>query len=297
MSRVAKNITDEHVAELYSYAQRFPQLIGIHGWLLFFSLLILLSIIGNFYGAIEGFTNPIQYTKSVLALYPSLTGFITFSNSMQLLIALGGIFVAVHILIRGKHTRRIASIYFTVALIYAALETVLGFLQYGDNSIVLNAAFKGGGQISMIIYSTVLLAYFLGARRVRATFDGTQHIDPGTTSENIKEVSSLSRKDGKFEKQLEKLEDIAVELDRACRDGEVSEELIKEATKYVVTVGDSITDSKSVAERAYIVYEVRALLMWVKHEESKARALAVTAAETKGDDVLFTQTANMIVRS
>ena len=148
----------------------------------------------------------------------------------------------------------------------------------------------------MIICSSLLLAYFLGARRVKATFDGAQHIDPSTTSQNIKEVSLLSRHQGKFEKQLDKLEDIAVEVDRACRDGEVPAELIKRATEYVETVGDSITDSKAVAERSYIVYEVRALLMWAKHDEAQARVLAVTAAEVKGDDVLFTQTANMIVR-
>lgn len=296
MNGEQKDIGADLVAEPSSYANRFPELVGVQGWLLFFSMLITLSIAVNLYSGLDGLLHPVQYTNAVLTLHPSLIGFITFSNTMEIVLAFGGALVLVHILRRSKNTRKIAIIYAATLLIYAVLETLLGFMQYGNDSAVLNAAFKGGGQIRMFVYSSALLAYFLTARRVRATFEGMQHIDAGVTSENIRQVSSLSSHHGKFEKQLHRLEDLAVDLDRACRDGEVPVELLKTATKYVETVGGGIADSKAVAERAYIVYEVQALLYWIKHQEGEARELARTAVEIKGDDVLFTQTANMIVR-
>jgi len=280
-----------------SYSKRYPKLVGIRGWLVFFLVGLIVSVVVNFFSSFLGFTDQTMYTQTILSQYPSLPVLIRFENIFQIVIAITGVVLVVMMLQRHKATIRFATIYFTIILIYGLTVSVLGYVLFQSNTQVLNAAFKGGGQTRAILYSTVWLAYFMTSRRVKATFDGTRAavIDKVVTSRVINDGTKISH--GKFEKQLDRLEDLAIKLDKGCRDGKVADETVKKAEEYLEAVSEDIIDSRSVGDRAYIVYEVQALLLWIKHDEDESRELTKVASETKGDDALFTQTANMILRS
>ncbi|GEM_PF-3096343 len=102
---------------------------------------------------------------------------------------------------------------------------------------------------------------------------------------------------GKYEVEIDKLRKIALKLDRACKEGEIATELPEKAQDYLNSVAGNIIDSKSVGSEAYIVYEVQALLHWVKGEEDDSRDLAKSAVIVKGDKKLFTETATALLDS
>lgn len=295
--------TQDSAAPLETYAKAYPQLVGIRGWFLVFVLGIMASIIINFYSSLVGFADRTEYTATTLATYPGLTTIINLRNIIQLVIALAGVWLLVMIFRRQKRAIRFAIIYFSLILAFGIVTTAVNYMQFNGNSAVLAAAYKNDGPLRMIAYSSIWLAYFMSSRRVRATLGrGRSPLSDMTSSKHINapELSDMPETSEHIEKlqlQLDELEKIAFDLDKGCRDGEVSDEETTKATEYVDLVGDGIIDSKSIDAEGYIVYEVQALLAWIKHDEAAARQLAQMAADVKGDDVLFSQTANMILRS
>jgi hypothetical protein len=279
-----------------AHFRRGPEVVAIRGLLSIAVVCIILSVTVNFYSAYTGFTRPVQFTQIALMNYPSLPGFIVFESAMEVLIAVFGTYLFFAIWARARRTRKLAIAYFTFILIYGVLDAFLGYLQFGGNSEILSAAFKGGGQIRMVVYATLGLAYFMASRRVRVTFEGASEETAVVSSEAITEVESPAKPTGKYEEELTMLESLAFELDQGCREGQVARSVSRRAKKYLDQVADEIMDSRSVENRSYIVYEVQALLAWIKHNEPEARELVAFAATEKGDDILFTQTANMILR-
>jgi hypothetical protein len=297
-----ENIQDAD-APLETYAKAYPHLVGIRGWFLVFVIGIMVSIAINFYASLVGFADRTEYTATVLATYPGLTTIISLRNIMQLVIALGGIWLLVMIFRRQKRAIRFAILYFSLILAFGVVSTAVNYMQFNSNSAVLAAAYKNDGPLRMIAYSSIWLAYFMSSRRVRATLGrGRSPLEDMTSSKHINAADpavepETSEHIEKLQAQLDELEKIAFGLDKGCRDGEVSDEEARKATEYVDLVGDGIIDSKAIDAEGYIVYEVQALLAWIKHDEVAARQLAQMAVDVKGDDVLFTQTANMILRS
>jgi hypothetical protein len=298
MKRVKKNIQTGNVAE--SYAVRYPHLVGIRGWLLVIVAGLVLSIMINFYLSVVGLTSTTQYTVAVTALYPSLVPLIMIRNVTQCIIAITGFVLLIMIFRRQKQAIQFAITYFALILVFGVVTTIVSYIDFNGNSAVLKAAFKNDNPLRLIAYSSIWLAYFISSRRVRATLDGNEEgVARGMSSMGISTVMTdeTAHHDKKYEKQLATLEKIAFDLDQGCRDGQVSKDETKKASRYLKTIADDIIDSKSVGAEGYIVYEIQALLAWINHEEDTSRQLAQVAADVKGDDVLFTQTANMILRS
>jgi len=301
MARAEK--TQDGATSLETYAKAYPNLVGIRGWFLVFVIGIFLSIVVNLYASLVGFADKTEYTAVILQSYPGLTTIINLRNIIQLVIALAGIWLLVMIFRRQKRAIRFAIIYFSLILAFGIVTTVVNYMQFNSNSAVLAAAYKNDGPLRMVAYSSIWLAYFMSSRRVRATLGrGRSPLTDMTSSKHINaseedDAPETSEHIEKLQLQLDELEKIAFDLDRGCRDGEVTNEEIKKADTYTEFVADGIIDSKAIDAEGYIVYEVQALLAWIKHDEATARQLAQMAADVKGDDVLFTQTANMILRS
>ena len=282
--------------KLAAHFRRSTEVVAVRGWLAVAVIGIIISVMINTYSAYMGFSHPVQFTEATMMSYSNLRGFMVFENIMQALIAISGTYLFFTIWARARRTRKVAIAYFSFILIYGALDAFLGYLQFGSNSQVLNAALMGGGQIRMVVYGTIGLAYFMVSRRVRVTFEGASEETALVTSKTITEVESPLKPSGTYEEELAMLESLAFELDQGCREGQVARSVSRRARKYLDSAAGKIMDSKSVGNKSYIVYEVEALLAWIKHHESEARRLVADAATEKGDDVLFTQTANMILR-
>jgi hypothetical protein len=140
----------------------------------------------------------------------------------------------------------------------------------------------------------------MSSKRLRATFGGAAAMSIDALNDEVSIVASGEEMPERVEKlgsELDELEQLAFTLDKGCRDDDVKPEDVQKASQYVARVGSEIIDSKAIDAEGYIVYEVQALLAWIDNNEAVARELAQQAAELKGDDVLFTQTANMILRS
>lgn len=292
----------ELVGDVRSYAKLYPHLIGLKSWLRVFVAGVALSVVVNYYMAFSGFTDTTQYTAQIMSIYPSLTTFITVRSVAQLVIAIVGTVLLIMIIRRSRRVIRFAIAYYAGILLYAVAAVIAGFVLFNGSTVVLGAAFQGDTPLRPIFYASIWLAYFMSSRRARATFSGNSLVqDIPISSDGINGSSDIPDESSAhikvLEKQLDVLEKIAFDLDKGCRDGQVSKEAMSKADQYVATVAEGIIDSKTVGPESYIVYEVQALIAWIKHEEDSSRKLAQVAAETKGDDVLFTQTANMILRS
>jgi hypothetical protein len=283
-----------------SYKALYPQLVGVRGWLVVIIIGIVVSVALNFYLAFAGFADKTVFTASVLATYPALPAFITIRNCVQVIIALGGVLLLLLMVFRRRYVVTFGTVYFAVILAYGILNVFLNYLQFNGNSAVLNAAFKGDGPLRLIAYSSIWLAYFMSSKRLRATFGGAATMSIDALNDEVATAAASEEMPERVEKlgsELDELEQLAFTLDKGCRDDDVKPEDVQKASQYVARVGSEIIDSKAIDAEGYIVYEVQALLAWIDNNEAVARELAQQAAELKGDDVLFTQTANMILRS
>ncbi len=288
-----------------TYAEAYPKLVGLQGWLAWLVVGIGISVCYNLFQSLNGFFDSSNsFSAEVLNVYPNLPLLIGFENIMQLAFALLGIYLLVKIGKKEKLAVRIAVVYFILIFIYTLVDLGFANAMFSGNQAALDAISKETNSSSRsILFSILWLLYFLNSKRVKATFTRDNNLD-AMDNQNIKELPmSVTTKDESklgpdhFKKQLSNLENIAIKLDKNCRDGEVATDNLDKAQSYLNSVADRLTDSKSVGNNAYIIYEVQSLIHWARDEEQDSRELAKCAAKVKGDNVLFTQTANRILRT
>jgi hypothetical protein len=97
-------------------------------------------------------------------------------------------------------------------------------------------------------------------------------------------------------KKLHQLENMALMLDKACKDGVVVDDDVEKAQDVLNSINEKYQDDNDIlGPDAYLIYEVQGLIHWVKGEEKDAKDLIRSARDTKGDPQLFTDSANDLV--
>ena len=98
-------------------------------------------------------------------------------------------------------------------------------------------------------------------------------------------------------KKLHQLEHVALMLDHACRIGEVMMDDVDKAQNQLNKIAEEFINEENLDPRAYIIYEVQALIYWVSSKENDAYNLIASAIDVKGDSNLFTQTGNELLET
>jgi hypothetical protein len=94
-------------------------------------------------------------------------------------------------------------------------------------------------------------------------------------------------------KKALQLKNIALMLDKACKDGVVVDEKVEKAQDVLNSINEQYQDNNNIlGPDGYLIYEVQGLIHWVKGEEKDAKDLIRSARNTKGDSRLFTDSAN-----
>ncbi len=97
-------------------------------------------------------------------------------------------------------------------------------------------------------------------------------------------------------KKLHRLDKIAIKLDEAIRDGSITIEQIEEAQSSVDKMVSSLIDrDNSLGSHVYIIYEVQALLQWIKGNRMAAFDFARTARNIRGNDDLLSVNARRML--
>lgn len=302
-------------------AEKYPKLVGLNGFLAWFIFGLVISVCYELYSSITGLLDTSLLSSEVTAAYPSLQTMISFENIGQLIAGLGGIYLIVKIIKKQKIAIRIAVVYFIFVLAYTLVDLSLANSMFNNNQAALDAISKQSSNYGRtIVYSIIWLFYFVSSKRVKATLTRELSMNAKAVSHGVDQTSSvvdtdiveksrdkdqisselntnMTKEPSRFAKQLETLESIAIKLDKGCRNGTIPVQISIDAQDYLNRVADEIIDSKSVGSGAYIVYEVQSLIHWVQNEEDASRKLAKSAATVKGNDILFTQTANLILRT
>jgi hypothetical protein len=109
----------------------------------------------------------------------------------------------------------------------------------------------------------------------------------------MKKVYSLTKAQ---EKKLHQIETMAVRLDEGCRAGEIDDDYVNDAQILLNKLAAELVDAdNSLGSSSYIIYEAQALLHWVNKDEKEARVFVQNARDVKGDNHLFTVTANELL--
>jgi hypothetical protein len=98
--------------------------------------------------------------------------------------------------------------------------------------------------------------------------------------------------------KVHQLKNIALVLDKACKDGVVVDDEVEKAQTVLNSINEKYQDDNSLlGPDAYLIYEVQGLIHWVKGEQKEAKDLIRSAKNTKGDPQLFTDSANELRNS
>lgn len=97
-------------------------------------------------------------------------------------------------------------------------------------------------------------------------------------------------------KKLHQLDKIAISLDEAIRDGSIMGEQVEEAQVNVDKMVSILIDrDNSLGSRIYVIYEVQALLQWIKGNRMAAFDFARTARNIRGNDDLLSVNARRML--
>lgn len=93
--------------------------------------------------------------------------------------------------------------------------------------------------------------------------------------------------------KVHQLKNMALMLDKACKDGVVVDEEVEKAQNVLNSINEKYQDDNDIlGSDGYLIYEVQGLIHWVKGEEKDAKDLIRSAKNAKGDSQLFTDSAN-----
>lgn len=91
-------------------------------------------------------------------------------------------------------------------------------------------------------------------------------------------------------KTLHQLEDLAIFLDKSCKEGDIDEGKADKAQQLLnKATGLLIEDPSNVNPRCYVLYEDQAILYWINGKKDKAIELSLIARKVKGDGNLLTE--------
>jgi hypothetical protein len=149
------------------------KLVGLNGWLAWFVVGLVVSILYNFFSAITGFADKSIYTSewssTLLAAYPNLPTFINFENVAILLIAIFGIFLLISIIKLKKKAIKIAIGYSVAIITFELLDIFIAYSMFANNKVVVDSVFSDGKIARAIIFSFIWLLYFIFSKRVKLT--------------------------------------------------------------------------------------------------------------------------------
>lgn len=96
-------------------------------------------------------------------------------------------------------------------------------------------------------------------------------------------------------KKLHQLDDIALRIDKALKTGKHLGGDVDKYQSILDQISKTINNNDRLGEKTYILYEIQALIHWIKDKPSKAEEFLLKAARVKGDDDLFTESANSLL--
>lgn len=145
------------------------KLVGLHGWLAWFVVSLIITIFYSFYSSIIGFTHTGTYTPEVTVAYPSFPSLINFENMVILLIAIFGLFLLVMIIKLKRKAIKFAVGYSIAIIAFEFIDTFLIYSIFTGNQAALDGAFKDGMIVRTITLNFIWIVYFIFSKRVKLT--------------------------------------------------------------------------------------------------------------------------------
>ncbi|MBT8379117.1 MAG: DUF2569 family protein [Ignavibacteria bacterium] len=167
--------TESFIKEENKNDEKTDQLIGVHGWLLFFCItLIFLSPLINLVSIIPYLVEDYYFLKS----YPLLE-LVTYADILlSLALLVFGIYVGIKIWTIRPNAIKVANSFLNVLLVYVIITSLLIFLFYSIYNIKFSTEIVGliGNMIRETVYSVLYVfiwkLYLKNSVRVKNTFGG-----------------------------------------------------------------------------------------------------------------------------
>jgi len=91
---------------------------------------------------------------------------------------------------------------------------------------------------------------------------------------------------------------MAKSLNIACESGRINTDKIEEFQKALNRIHDHMNDHNNPSDsHVYLIYEVQALIFWVRSDKDSAREFLESAIIAKGDGSLYTQSARNLIKT
>ncbi len=180
-------------------------------------------------------------------------------------------------------TKNILNIVGAVFIIISLYNIRTGYYLYTGKS------FTDWPVIYQILLAVGGICIFLASRIKIVEKDTTDWSKYHKTPTNTQSKSSSPETNQK----AHQLKNIALMLDKACKDGVVVDEKVEKAQDVLNSINEKYQDDNSLlGSDAYLIYEVQGLIHWVKGEEKDARDLIRSAKNENSGMRLFTDSAN-----
>jgi hypothetical protein len=110
-------------------------------------------------------------------------------------------------------------------------------------------------------------------------------------------MKATSQPTKKQQEALNQAKALALKLDKAIQKKDIPDETIEKAQIIQNRLYEILdNDKNSFNGKTYILYEVQALISWIEKDEDEASKLLKIAIDTKGDDDLYTESANDLIK-